>query len=57
MMSVRYITLAVSDRNVNHRRFHSKCDLYGSSADDDGVLCDPSRPMLIEKMATKNIAK
>ena len=37
-MSVRYITLAVSDRHVNHRRFHSKCDLYGSSADSVIVL-------------------
>ena len=32
-LTVSYFTLAVSDRHVNHRRFHSKCDLYGSSAD------------------------
>ena len=37
-LTVSYITLAVSDRHVNHRRFHSKCDLYGSSADSVMVL-------------------
>ena len=28
-----YITLAVSDRLMNHLRFHSKFRLYGSKAD------------------------
>ena len=37
-LTISYITLAVSDRHMNHWRFHSKCDLYGSSADPVIVL-------------------
>ena len=38
ILTVSYITLAVSDRHMNHGQFHSKCDLYGSSADSVIVL-------------------